>query len=202
MDLTWFDLLCLTPLSAIFLHIHISRYHSDMEILMITVRTSFYLHTSLWPIREWVPTRLCKLQKGTLDSRMPIIWIHVNQLTHCWWDNCSWYSIFDIPSYLSLLKIGPVLYSFALELIKIYVLTCYERQKKPSLTEYVLWRSNVINPNYNLYYVEQFIILNGISWVLLFKMCFNSITTHLFVANCTNQALIQRWYVILHVWWK
>lgn len=45
-----------------------------------------------------------------------------------------------------------VLYSFALELIKMYVLTCYERQKKPSLTEYVLWRSKVINPNYNLYY--------------------------------------------------
>ena len=25
-------------------------------------------------------------------------------------------------------------------------------RKKPSLTEYVLWRSKVINPNYNLYY--------------------------------------------------
>jgi hypothetical protein len=55
-----------------------------------------------------------------------------------------------------------VLYSFALELIQIY-----EENR-----------------------IEQFIILNGISWVLLFKMCFNSITTHLFVANCTNQAPI------------
>ena len=40
--------------------------------------------------------------------------------------------------------------------------------------------------------IEQFIILNGISWVLLFKMCFNSITTHLFVVNFTNQALIDK----------
>ena len=38
------------------------------------------------------------------------IWILVNQLTHCWWDNFSLYSIFNIPSYLSLLKIGPVFF--------------------------------------------------------------------------------------------
>jgi hypothetical protein len=40
----------------------------------------------------------------------PTIWILVKQLTHCWWDKCILYSIFDIPSYLSLLKIGPVFF--------------------------------------------------------------------------------------------
>ena len=51
-----------------------------------------------------------------------------------------------------------------------YVLTCYERKKKSSLTDYILWRNKVVNPNYNFYYDLTFSMFMAIT-------CFRSVFT-------------------------